>query len=88
MTGCGAPVLWGRHPCLPVRAASCRPFLTADVRRGGTGNTGQGCPVNRQAGMPAAHPPRSGAAVRLRFAGICFPIARVSGKNRALNLSP
>ena len=29
------------------------PVPTVEVRRGGTGNTGQGCPVNRQARMPA-----------------------------------
>ena len=45
----------GQASSLPVRAASCRPFRARDVRRGGTGNTGQGCPVNRQAGMPAPH---------------------------------
>ena len=45
----------------------------ADVRCGGTGNTGQGCPVNRQARMPAPHGlPRSAgllAAAAPRRAG-------------------
>ena len=49
----GRPPAVGQASSLTVRAASCRPFRARDVRRGGTGNTGQGCPVNRQAGMPA-----------------------------------
>ena len=48
----------GQASSLPVRAASCRPFLAVDGRRDGSGNTGQGCPVNWQARMPAPHPPR------------------------------
>ncbi len=43
---------WGRHPCLPVRAASLPPVSMAEQPRR-TGNTGQGCPANWQARMPA-----------------------------------
>ena len=48
----GGLALWGRLPaCRFGRHPAAR--STVDVRRGGTGNTGQGCPVNRQARMPA-----------------------------------
>ncbi len=60
---------WGRHPCLPVRAASVPPVSLAEHTRK-TGNTGQGCPANWQARMPA--PPgwrrRQAACKKLRCA--------------------
>ena len=60
---------WGRHPCLPVRAASLPP-VSMTGHPCGTGNTGQGCPANWQARMPA--PPgwrgRHAASKKLRCA--------------------
>ncbi len=61
---------WGRHPCLPVRAASLPPVSMAE-HPCGTGKTGQGCPANWQARMPA--PPgwrrRQAAGKKLRCTG-------------------
>ena len=50
-----APRPWGRLPAFRFGRHPCRPFRAGNVRRGRTRNTGQGCPVNRQAGMPAPH---------------------------------
>ncbi len=43
---------WGRHPCLPVRAASLPPVSMAEHPRR-TGKTGQRCPAHWKAKMPA-----------------------------------
>ena len=56
------------------------PVSATGLRCGGTGNTGQGCPVNRQAGMPA---PRA-CLVRRRRPLLSPRIALASGRSLIL----
>ena len=56
--------LVGQASSLTVRAASVPPVPPAGVRHCGIGNTGLGCPVNRQARMPA--PQARGGCLTLR----------------------